>query len=348
MSDKEDVRDVINYRNGLSAFTSPKGIRVLVLRLEADPSHTPEWIANARRVFASQKQWRREMEGDWSTPEGDSFFPIFSDVGRERYVHMARELISGPVYRAYDTGRRRPVCIWFQYSQKQDRLWILREFMPHDLQTHEFRDAVRYLSGEPVDINLLPDRVRAWIDGRDGYANKPSGAHCPPPWFPLGTHFIDIGGSESSQVSASATDPTLSTFQQIMAAKDIYLYVVPKSKDVDGRNRVIERMLMVAPDNWPRTFIDPQCEELIEAWSGALTYPKRTIATPVPDKPYDDGHYINLNDAIGYGIWAVVPHDDSPKAKRSPLFLGWRDREAIYDSSDKEEIGWMETRRGLR
>lgn len=334
--------NIVRYREGLYAFTTPKGIRTLVLRLQADPSHTPDWIANARRLAQTEKQWRREMEGDWSTPEGDSFFPIFTDVGRDRYVHMATKLIRGPVYRSYDTGRRRPAVTFFQYSPKQDRIWLMREFMPHDLQAHEFRECVRYLSGQ-CDISELNPRSQRWIEL---YKSRITGAHCPPPWFPPGTEFVDIGGNEVRQGYAAAINPEEATFQQIMAAKGIHLIVV--DPDVKGRNMVVDRMLMVGEDGWPRTFIDPQCEEMISGFSGEFTYAKPTLENQVPDRPRDDGHLINLLDAYGYGVSAVVPKEH-PVVKGKKVYVGDIDREPRYvDPSAQEEVGWSETRRRIR
>lgn len=327
---------------GLYGFTSPMGNRVLVLRLEADERNTPEVINLKRRGYI-QKDWRREMEGDWSSPAGKPYFPIFSEIGRERYVHMAIELIGADrggmpiVFRSYDFGRRHPACTWFQYSKKSDRIWLMREFMPEDLVTHEFRDCVRYLSNQ-VPLERLNDRSQAWIHR---YTARVSGAHCPPPWFPPNTRFVDIGGKELVQGGASAVDPELATARAIFAEGDIHLlWVNPK---VEGRNRVVDRMLMIRSDGWPGTFMDPQCEEMITGFEGAFSYPAESAANPIPTKPKDDGYFINLLDAYGYGVAAVIP-SDTPKPDAPPRLVGYiNGREPVY-SNDTEEVGWYETR----
>lgn len=322
------------YRDGLYSFTTPKGIRATVLRIGADPAETPENLAALKRSYPSQKDWRREMEGDWSSPAGEPYFPVFSELGQERYVRLATELIAGPVYRSYDFGRRHPACTWFQYSPKSDRLWLLREFMPHDLLTHEFRDAVRFLSGQ-LDIGQLTDRTRVWIDR---YRNRLSGQHCPPPWFPPGTIFIDLSGKEVVQSSGNALSPDEATAKDIFAAGGIFvMWVAP---DVKGRNRVVERMLMEAPDGWPRTLIDPQCEEMLAGFNGAFAYPEKTTAVPIPDQPKDDGYYINLLDAWGYGVCSVVPKE-APEAPKPRRLLGWDGRTPVYsDPEPVAQIGW--------
>lgn len=332
--------ELVRYRKGLWAYTSPRGIRVIVLRLGADPDDTPEAILKARRLYAKEKDWRREMEGDWSSPAGEAFFPIFSEIGRDRYIHMVTNLISGVVYRSFDFGRRHPACTWFQYSPKSDRVWGYREFMPHDLQTHEFRDAVRYLSGQ-LEWKDLQTRPRRWVDA---YAARPSGSHCPPPWFPLGTRFLDIAGKECLQTQSNVVNPEENTAREIFAAEGMYLVVV--NPRVKGRNEVVDRMLQIAPDSHPRTFLDPQMEEVIQGFDGAFCYPNPTAAVPYPNEPKDDNYFINLLDAWGYGISAVCPVD-TPKPEDKPRVIGYggrTGREEIY-APTAEEVGWYETRR---
>lgn len=329
--------DLVQYRRGLTAYTTPKGIRVLVLRLGAATTDTPEWIFNEKRRY-TQKQWRREMEGDWSSPAGEPYFPVFSELGgRAVYVLPMKKLIRGAVYRAYDTGRRRPACVWFQYSPKSDRVVLLREFMPHDLQTHEFRDAVRYLSRQ-CDFDELTERARFWVSE---YSNRQSGGHCPPPWFPHGTRFFDIGGKEILQSSGNAFRKEEATVVDIFAAAGIFLNYV--SPSVLGRNRVVERMMMMRPDGYPGMLIDPQCEEIISGFEGAFCYPEPTKSVPVPTKPKDDGHYINLLDALGYGIVAICPPDTPvPDAKEDILGYRGRDEIRVMRRADEEVIPWRE------
>ena len=317
--------NLIEYRPGLRAYTSPRGIRVIEVDWWADPAHDTLWAERAR-VTVPDKDWRREMGRDWSTPAGDAFFPAFSEIGRARCVMPATRLISGYVYRAFDFGRRRPACIWFQYSLKSDRAWLLREFMPHDLQTHDFRDAVRFLSNQ-LPWEQVPERAQRWVEA---YTMRPSGIHCPPPWFPLGVRFLDISGPEANQVQANATSPEESTAADIFAAAGLNLIVVtPKVK---GRNRVVDRMISVRPDGHPGLIIDPQCEESIIGFEGAFAYPKPTKQVPVPTKPFKDGHFENLLDAIGYGFVAVVPAD-------APTASEQRQGRGI-----EEAVDWLETR----
>ena len=300
---------------GMLAYTSPRGDRVIVLKNFVDPAHDASWEKEERRKYNS-RDWRREQENDWSTPSGAPYIPEFGDIGKDKFIRLVERLIPGPVFRSYDFGRRRPACTWFQYHPGEDRMWGYREFMPHDLQTHEFRDAVRYFSGE-IEYAELPPRAQRWVDI---YAAKPSCAHCPPPWFPPGTRFVDLTGKEALQGTAHTPTKEEGSAMAIFAEKGIYLNWW--SGFVEARYKVLQRLLRLYKDGYPGLLLDPQMEEVAEAMDGALAYPAMSAATPIPTKPADDGHFINLMDALTYGAVMVIPVDaPQPGKKREPRVL---------------------------
>jgi hypothetical protein len=338
-----DATDVVEYRPGLRSYTTPRGIRVVEIDYWVNPSHDTAWANKQRPLYHSTKDWRREMERDWSSPAGDPYFPIFTQLGAERYVFLQTQFVEQwPVFRAFDFGRRRPACVWFQYSPKQDRIIGYREFMPHNIGTHDFRDAVKYLSNQLNRSQLTPEAER-WVDE---YAARSSGAHCPPPWFPLGTKFLDIGGKEALQQQSNAPKPEDAVASDIFAAGGLNLIIV--TPRILGRNHIIDRMLSVKPDGFPGILIDPQMEESIAGFEGAWCYPEPTKAIPVPTKPKDDGHYINLLDAWGYGVAAVVPEETpkGPVLRQETAFVGGRPQ--LYTTPVGEEPNLYETRRRLR
>jgi hypothetical protein len=189
-------------QKGLSLRTTPRGIRVATLHWSADPDRTDEWKREEKKFYASEKDWNRENELDWTSAEGDVFYPEFGEIGRDSFVVQSRGLIAGPVYRGFDFGFRRPACVWFQYAPGSDRVWVLREFMPHELGTHDFRDAVLYLSGQ-FDRASLTERARVWVEF---YENKEEGRRAP--WFSGTTDFFDVGGPEAYRTEASAIRAT--------------------------------------------------------------------------------------------------------------------------------------------
>jgi hypothetical protein len=328
--------DLTFYREGLSAYTTPRGIRAIQVHWRADPDHTEPWANEARKLYATNRDWRREMELDWSTPSGDPFFPEFGEIGREQFIHPVTKLIKGSVYRSYDFGRRRPACTWFQYSTRSDRLWIYREFMPQDLGTHDFRDAVKHFSGQ-LEYSQLTPRAATWVDA---FAARPSGSHCPPPWFPVGTHFIDISGPEALQRQSNAIKPEDAVARDIFMAGGINLAVI--NINVEGRHRILRRLLRLYDDGFPGVWIDPQCEEIITGFDGAWSYARARGEKLVEERMRDDGHFINLADSLGYGVAAVVPAD-RPKGPQPRKLLGYggkTGREEVYSLPDQEFVGW--------
>jgi hypothetical protein len=340
-----EASDVVDYRPGLRCYTTPSGVRVCELDYWANPAHTPEWANAMRPLYLTTKDWRREMERDWSSPAGEPYFPEFTEAGgRDIYVYMQSQFVEQwPVFRAFDFGRRRPACIWFQYSPTQDRLVAYREFMPHQIGTHQFRDAVKYLSGQMTWKELEEKEYHLSMRWVEEYKARPSGAHCPPPWFPPGTHFLDVGGKEANQTNANAPQEEDAVASQIFAAGGINLIIV--NPRILGRNHILDRMLTMRSDGYPGLLIDPQMEESIEGFSGAWAYPEPSKAVPIPTKPKDDGHYINLLDAWGYGAAAVVPSDAEPD-KPERRIIGYRGgRTPIYTTPEVEDASWYETRR---
>jgi hypothetical protein len=315
----------LHQEKGLKCRTTPRGIRVITLHWSADPARDNEWRDKEKVYYASEKDWRREQELDWTSAEGDVFYPEFGEIGREKFVAPAKELIKGPVYRSFDFGFRRPACTWFQYAPESDRVWVLREFMPHELGTHDFRDAVLYLSGQ-LDFGALNERAQFWIRN---YEERDSGVGTP--WFPMGTDYFDIGGPEAYRTEASAIRATEeSNAAQVLANGGIIINMV--DPPVKSRCDVIRRLLSVRPDGWPGIVFDPQCEELLQAFGGALAFETATKLKPIPVAPKKDGHFENLHDALGYGVVGVVPLDDRTANEEGQVLLGYRGRTPIFHS----------------
>src|SRR5207247_7432497 len=103
-------------------------------------------------------------------------------------------------------------------------------------------------------------------------------------------------------------------------------------------------MLMMAPDGWPRCFLDPQMEEVIAGFDGAFSYANPVKGQEVSIKPKNDEHFINLLDAWGYGIVAVCPKD-TPKPGEPRKIVGYEaDGRTPILREEASEVGWHETR----
>lgn len=343
-------------------YTPMKGMRVRVSPLTrvtlveldyfADPGKdSDEWLAKASQGM-TEGDVEREFKRNRTLSEGDAFYWEFRDNGgRETYVHKCPGLVEGlHVSRSYDLGVRRPACVWYQYDPYADRLWFLREFMPHDCGTHDFRDVVKYLSGQMSYADLSGDAMY-WADEVGARDWNPE-----PPWF--GEYvgeckaggvepFVDFAGKFEAfrRQAAAMNNPEETTDADVMAAGGIHL--VEWGGPVKARAKVMRRLLKIRPDGYPGVFFDPACEELIQAFEGALTFHKPTEEEPIPDRPRKDGHFDNIHDAGTYGPAHEVPAEDVKPAP-PPKRVTWdpTTRARVEEDIGQGENLWRENRYG--
>lgn len=284
-----------------------------------------------------KRRFAREFLRDWDTAAGDPYYPEFQEFGREKYVHSLDSLPKGvTLFRGFDFGIRRPSCVWGAYSYPQDRLWILREFIPQNksaadgLGTHHFRDTVLFLSGE-IPYEQLSERAQYWVDwyAENGY---PEG-----PWFEPSILWENFAGPECMRTEANAArDPRDATAAAIFESGGIPLTY--QAGQVKARHEIFRRFLGLRPDGFPGVLFDPSCQELLRAMGGAFTFAKETAGNPVPDRPRKDGHYDNIIDALTYAVCALVPSDSMPLARRAPT-----GEYAPKAMGSEESVGWYET-----
>lgn len=287
---------------------------VVELDYWADPDRDEAWAARQMAAMPSLHAWRREFLRDWTTSAGSPFYPeVATDA--DRYIRRLPRLISGPVYRGWDFGYRRPACVWLQWSPASRRLWAIREVLPENLDTYAHRDLVLYCSGQRA-LDDLKNRPRAleWVRVlEDG--------PCPPPWFPPGTRFVDYAGPEALQRTASVEHEHADrTDAAILRAEGIDLQVFTTS--INAREQVMRSLLTIRPDGAPGLLLDPACRRLIEGMKGGIGYPEATKANPTPTQPRKDGFYEHLHDALGYAAINLCPIDERPQRRATDELVG--------------------------
>jgi len=326
---------------GMRVRVSPVS-KVTLVELDyfADPDKVdPAWLERATQGL-SEGDIEREYRRNRTLVHGDAFYFEFLDNGgRKTFAHRSPGLIEGlHVSRSFDFGVRRPACIWYQYDPKSDRLWYLREFMPRDCGTHDFRDVVRYLSGEMAYEELAGDALY-WADEVAAREWNPA-----PPWFEPQTTFMNFAGNEAFRRQAAAMrDPEEATDANIMAAGGIHL--VEWNGPVLARTKVVRRLLKLRSDGFPGMFVDPACEEWLRCLEGALVFHLPTVEDPLPNKPRKDGHFDNIHDAATYGPVHEVPAPDvvpQPLPKR----ISFHNRMRVEEDAEPNSVGWKETRDG--
>jgi hypothetical protein len=322
---------------------------VIRVHYRADPAkRDPRWIAGVKKRSPSHHAYLREYELDWSSPAGNPFYDTFA-ADPAKYVHPLKQLISAPVYRAWDFGYRHPAVVFFQVSQSK-RLWVIRECMPAGIDSHSFRDLILYLSGQ-VEYDALVRRPRAleWLAelGRMRKVDETWRAIPEPPWFGQSTQFVDVSGPEATKISATvATESKEKSDAEILASGGINLQMTWQRIE-DGEN-IIRRLLLDAPDGLPGMLIDPACPLLIGGMKGGIAFPKPTKAVPIPVKPHKDGFFENLHDCLRYGVVASVPvTEDGEIARPQTVVLGDRRIVQVYPGQAGKEVGFYENEKDL-
>lgn len=307
---------------GYRARTTARGYRVVELDAVADPSRDEAWLEDARRRSPSEADFQREVLRNWNITSGDAFYPEFATIGRPCFEWEPPELLRGPVVRGWDFGWRAPVCVWMQYAEASDRVYVLREFTPRGISAHHFLAVCQHFSGT-VEYGDLEPVPREWVDLTRDTAGMP-----PPPWFPRGTEFVDLAGPEvNATQSIAARDPREATLRAVWANSGIVLGIQPGP--VKARVDVLRRLLYPRPDGWPGIVISPICTGVLAMLDGGLAYRKATPLNPKPDDPRKDGYYDNIHDALTYALVGLVPA--TAPVRGTP---GWM---------EEGDMGWAET-----
>lgn len=279
---------------------------VTIVRIEhtADPSKNAEWARKLSATFPSQAQFRREILLDRASQAGRPFYPAFAEHPR-RYVKAAPGLLDSPVLRGWDFGSS-PACVWGQWSKKSRRFWVLRELQGRGIDAYQFRDLVKYLSGQ-LTLETLSVHKRAMEILETLHQNA---AYPPVPWFQGELSFADFAGHE-----AVRADPGLVKAGDARVAADILalgdIYVLPQYTFQRSRTQVINGLSRMRVDGLPGILLDPACPTLIKGLTGEIVYAKGTPANPEPNEPAKEDRYSHLHESLGYIVVNTVTLDNA-------------------------------------
>lgn len=297
---------------GFKVRRTSRGVGVVEVDFFADPAkRAREWIEAQQRLINSRARFLREYCRDWTSAEGQPYYPEFA----EKPQIYIRPVTMGtlpwlPLCRGWDFGFHYPACVWCMYSPMSDRLWVIREVQGLDMDTHTFRDLVKYLSGQaPLSsLETRPQALRWVMDHKDDpkYPEIPffdwggdDGLAHPLP-------FLDFCGPEALQARAEvAHEDSARTALEILWAGGIEVYHFYTR--VAARDEVFRRLMMLKPDGHPGLFMDPSCKFLIRGFSGGIVFAAPTKAQPVTDEPQKDKTYSHTHEALGYAAVNCAP-----------------------------------------
>jgi len=300
---------------GMTTRVNPeKGVLAARIHYTADPKkRDPAWVAQAKKGWASDIDWRLEMEID-RVRSGRAYYPPFAEHPKRYIARSPGILISAPVVRGWDFGGAHPACIWIQYSKTQRMVWALREILGVVIDTYAFRDLVRYLSGQiPIEELHKWPRAMESLEEIEGDSRYP-----PHPWIRPGVRFLDFAGHEGKMGSRGLAQAGQDqTATEILASGGIYL--LAHYTHIKARRDVISGLANLRPCAYPEhgacighpgVLFDPACPILIEGVTGAIKFAKGTPAKPDPAEPQEDEYYSHPHDAFGYAVTNVISAEE--------------------------------------
>jgi hypothetical protein len=332
-----------------SAGNEEDSFVTVTLSYRADPDKdSVEWLMRQAARMPDHRALRREYLLDWTSAEGEAFYPNFADAP-ERFV--SRDTVFNPkwpVFRGFDFGFRHPACVWVQRTD-EGRIHVLHDLLPSDIDTHSFRDLVLFLSGQTLrpgtsydvqkELSYLAERPRAFEYAaaiiRDGPWWGPAGERpdYPVPLFPPGTRFYNYSGPEAYKVAAQVEgNKKERTDAEVFESAGIFLDCAYQS--VEAGETLIRKTLLDRGGR-PGFSCNP---------SAVNTIP----ANPRPETAQKDGLFEHVHDALRYTVTHVVdpdmelPERIEPQQFRSQEELEKHVNEGLLSSEEEITFGSYE------
>jgi hypothetical protein len=297
-----------------------EGKNFTIVRIEhtADPhKRGAKWEEAAIKEFPSAADFRREMKIDRTSNVGKPFHPQFVESPRRFVVRCNVIPRNATIIRSWDFGGR-PACLWSVWDSKRRRLWVLRELLGTDIDTFQFRDLVKYLSGQMTLESLTatyeknpsprPLQMLEEIKGEPFYPEAP--------WFEGANRFVDFAGHEGRMGPRGLVKAgTPQTADEILEQGGIHLY--SRYTLHSTRTEIINGLSRIAEDGWARLLIDPSCKLLWEGLIGGIVYDRPTAKNPNPDTPMPHKTYTHLYDCLGYAVANVLTVEEADYFKAS-------------------------------
>lgn len=334
---------------GYKKRVTPSGHLHIEMDYWAVPSRDVAWATKMKRTMGERK-FNREFRRDWESSAGDPYYPEWNAVEKPyRIVPAPGILKTQPMLRFFDFGFRYPGCLWAQYDPRMNRLWVMREWMPQNIDAHSFADVVAYLSGE-IDkdqFNLeAPPLARRWLARLEEEDSK----YPPVPWFKqsaIPLRWENYAGPEATQVKNSVqSEAAERTWSEVFQSKGMPLSI--RYTRHKARSVVLRSLMRPRSDNYYGLIVDPACSILLAGLNGGIAYDEPSKDNPNPDDCVKDGYYEHLHDALGYGATQVVMVvDEKPRrAHNVPSGVGGRTLRRVYEDEAQESLGFHEVEDG--
>lgn len=304
--------DVDAPMEGVWAWFSPKGWRVIALHYSADPDKRPgtergeAWIAK-KKADCSERDWKREYELDHTIADGEPFYSTFN-----RALHVRRCVYdpTRPLLRGWDFGKGHPSIVFAQVDERA-KLKVLWSQIYTNLTIYQF-----------VPLVMAETNAR----------------------FPEATEIRDYGDPAGAQETdkGATTMILLNTF----TIKLIYRFSF-----IEEGAKMIEQKLMMQADGSPGLWVDPGNKDLNEGFESGYVLDTGASGKDhegrIKNSPKKDGWYDHVMDALRYlvvNVFSMLPDQQSDHDKAWEKIGLWRTNEqqaARHAAKDPmEEFNW--------
>ena len=264
---------------GIRGWRTSEGWMVMRLHYSADPERaTEDWIQEQVRGYRGGlegRDWRREMEIDFSAYKGE---PVYSQFDTDTAVRESIYRADLPLWRGWDFGYRHPAVVWLQLHPASEGapdgtlVWL------HELYPTLDSESVPGIKTADLAQLVLDTTERVFPQAKDGVV----------------LDFADPAGNQTKETS---------DFSSIEILQQFGIY--PEWARVGRKNRIdYARRYVEVPGAFR---INPHCALGIKALSAAYRYPEERAGgadRDMPDlgKKVQGEPYIHLMDAFEYVV----------------------------------------------
>lgn len=260
---------------GVRGWKTDEGWTVLRLHYSADPERvTDAWLEEAKQGYRGGfegRDWRREMEIDFSAYKGDPVYPLFDPADSVKPTEYNPHL---PLWRGWDFGYRHPAVVWMQLWSDGTLVFL------HELYPTLNPDDCPGL-GTSAMAQLVLEETRKRFPGADD-PSKSAGVF----------DFCDPAGTQHKDASEYTSIELLS-----------HVGIHPEWSVVGRKSRIAYLRRYIEEPG--RFRINPHCTLGIKAISAAYRYPEETTGgadREMPDlgKKVQEAPHIHVIDAMEY------------------------------------------------
>lgn len=266
---------------GVRGWKTSEGWLVLRLHYTADPERADEeWVREQLRGYRGGREgrdWRREMEIDFSAYAGE---PVYAYFPPDEAIKATRYRPDLPLWRGWDFGYRHPAVVWAQLlppsaDAPDGTLVVLHELYPT-------------LNRESTPGVKTADLAQMVLDTTAQVFPETANEH-------HDTQILDFCDPAGNQTKETSDFSSIEILQQ---------YGIYPEHSVVGRKNRIEylRRYVERPGSFR---INPHCNLTIKALSSAYRYPEEKAGgadRDMPDlgKKVQEEPYVHLMDALEY------------------------------------------------